>query len=1786
MNVFPALLLFWGLLPGSRATCTTAYGDKIRYCKAFQTDYIEGIEILIFEERDVGRINSTVFSSPNLKSVLSLTLKGSKIHTIESGAFQQFRSLGNMELQDNSLTALSPSWFHDPATLRNLTLANNLIGRLRPEMLQGFSNLERLNLSRNQITSIHSESFLGVSKMLSLDLSYNKISSVQWQTLSPLNGTLRLGGNPWNCSCAHRDFILFLKEMMNASRLSDPTSVTCRYPPDLTGAFVWNVTEMNCSSPGLLPRPEAVFHRVVLPVLFVVLGALFFSMSVWLIFCILTSRCKNKVTNMTDPERPIHRRSENTELHHDLKGRLVTHVQDETLVGSLNRYPQTIEGSERPKVQTVLPPPPPPHQNDGFLHSDLRSSKSEPMGFSIDVNTSVKVQPATELYEQHPIHPAAPDGTVTMQNIEAVGKSDSHGWQWTCTGTSVYGNRDDGRSRETGLLTYIETHIDPMNDSKNVSNTGESRVEESAPSIQRDVSGSNGSPLTFGKKCKTWSTFCVPQDKFTVDPLESLHVPDALNIKVDFKMEPIEGICKREGLEETSSTHQEDSQREASKSLNTLHADVRPCIIGEGQQHKEVASDQSQLEPKEHVSDSRAVGGPCRHQHQELSRKNKTGKPKERSSVSHEKLAREKLWKYHKNCCSEFEPCQTASNVLRRLKTPEKGEQKTTEVTQEPPSDEDLLQETPSLPLLLSEPPESQILANPAISSKKICSSLPNLGVYGVNNPCVNSANSPLREPVDVQDKTRKENISEDLSMCSTDLPVIDLPAGDMESQERPSEASPSKTNLPKVDVLSKGLIKARGGLNDESSAHGSIGQEISPTNSARRRTSVEQGSGPYKPDLQVSNGQVQDLISHNSYSPVLPDISAGGFCDGTIKEDEMSQVLPPSDLELPAINLQTEGPLRNEIHHKMSPGDLHLPIIDDSSGDNTIRQNPLEQELPVNLDDSVSEVQVQSVEKFTDVSPGLPDVHTLHEDWLPNKVDLFTTLINESDPNATLQGDQSLPAMAEPPEDKMLAECKTFKLGKNRTNRKVKSKSCPVLSEMLDIEDQYRNPNFKREMLKSLCGHPDTKNKPDVRHTRNNDMVQPHSTTCENSQEVLSVPMKTMNNGSQESPLSNKEQELSAGGFSDMNTSIETQLAPSGSYSISTQDGDEISEWPNTVDMLKQSSTISLSSKYDILDSSAVPQCEDIGNSTIPYDGHNVNFSICGMDSISDTNALQQNDHTDEDVKYKNTLSPREKYTSEKILQNGRILEEISVRNSLLLSEEQMTNTQRPPQSDILDRAEINDQTMDPTDLIPTLREGESVKLGKTRNNQNVKTKSCPVISTMLNVQDQDRNPNNNRELPKSTCGQPDTKTCLPSEEQKTDAQRPPQSDILDRAEMTDQTLDHVDLIQMSDCDEILTGRKEVQDPSADVHCHQFSLVFNEQKEDPDGHHPPNEATKVQSGQLSVPESKGKTIENEENIESKERIINNIRHNNSLTESYNGNLDMSHVNHIATDQSDDQNNGKSTDMFTCSQQKVQNNYQEDGSARDEDGIKQEHNSYDVEDQKKTSTLCSNLSRSKVVTKKFRKNIGAQKLEANKTFKTGNIIAPRIQDIGQDFKDFVSIRLFPRPFQSVFPVSAKTGCIEERPSVNGAEIISPPHMLSDTLSQTKVTSNDPEEKTMAGAIEYLTYLYARGQRLNISQDSLGFPGRDDKAVDDIRVLANLQFCKVSGGLIADAEIPKTIQEAAEDTNSTFSVPDNPYVPPSKEELKADDELAVLNIMCTLKKSLELSPNYDTDGTDT
>ncbi|XP_018419209.1 PREDICTED: uncharacterized protein LOC108792835 [Nanorana parkeri] len=396
MKAFFGLVMLLAMVNDNAATCTGSDADRVYYCKSFQKDYSEGTKTLIFEEREVGLVNSSVFSSPNLKSVVTLTLTGSRIYTIESGAFEHFSSLITLELQNNRLTTVLPSWFRDPTVLEQLNLAGNLIHQLGPGMLEEYSGLKVLNLSRNQISRIESKSFATLSKLSSLDLSYNKISSLERKGFSSLNATLRLHGNPWNCSCGQKDLILFLQELVNASKLNDSTLVTCHYPPDLNGVIVWNVSEVNCSSTVLSPSSSTVFHQIVLPALFVVLGGLFFSLSMWMIICFFRSQCKNKVTNMADSKCNLQSSMEKEEghgmspdNHNQISENHPEDTSDNRPVGLLHEHDLKDRDIENPGSNLVLSHQPfhcGNHNTDDKLdrsvYPGLRADKSKSKGIS------------------------------------------------------------------------------------------------------------------------------------------------------------------------------------------------------------------------------------------------------------------------------------------------------------------------------------------------------------------------------------------------------------------------------------------------------------------------------------------------------------------------------------------------------------------------------------------------------------------------------------------------------------------------------------------------------------------------------------------------------------------------------------------------------------------------------------------------------------------------------------------------------------------------------------------------------------------------------------------------------------------------------------------------------------------------------------------------------------------------------------------------------------------------------------------------------------------------------------------------------------------------------------------------------------------------------------------------------------------------------------------------------------------------------------------------------------
>ncbi|XP_035235933.1 uncharacterized protein LOC118206898 [Anguilla anguilla] len=264
MQVFLGIMMVCGYLDMVGSEGCVLASDYI--CKVLPQSFPPGLSSIVILVSNLREINSSMFSGETLESVSSLTIANAGITTVSTGAFQSFCQLKKLSLYQNNLSQISVSWFCQPANLENLTLFQNDIEILEEHSLTGLSGLTSLNLANNKIYTIALRSFYTQNRLAHLDLSGNKLTRLSPETYLPLHSTqMRLEGNPWDCSCEVKDFVLFLKGMINASLLENGMEVTCETPALLKGQNVQNVSDCIPSSRYILN--EEVLLQIVLTVI-------------------------------------------------------------------------------------------------------------------------------------------------------------------------------------------------------------------------------------------------------------------------------------------------------------------------------------------------------------------------------------------------------------------------------------------------------------------------------------------------------------------------------------------------------------------------------------------------------------------------------------------------------------------------------------------------------------------------------------------------------------------------------------------------------------------------------------------------------------------------------------------------------------------------------------------------------------------------------------------------------------------------------------------------------------------------------------------------------------------------------------------------------------------------------------------------------------------------------------------------------------------------------------------------------------------------------------------------------------------------------------------------------------------------------------------------------------------------------------------------------------------------------------------------------------------------------
>ncbi len=137
-----------------------------------------------------------------LSALRSLSLAKNTLSSLPTGIFSGLSSISSLDLGSNQLSSLPTSVFSDLSSMSRLNLSYNSLNSLSANTFSGLSALTGLDLGNNQLSSLPADIFSELSSLNWLSLSSNQLSSLPnglFSGLSSLN-SLYLGDNTVNLS--------------------------------------------------------------------------------------------------------------------------------------------------------------------------------------------------------------------------------------------------------------------------------------------------------------------------------------------------------------------------------------------------------------------------------------------------------------------------------------------------------------------------------------------------------------------------------------------------------------------------------------------------------------------------------------------------------------------------------------------------------------------------------------------------------------------------------------------------------------------------------------------------------------------------------------------------------------------------------------------------------------------------------------------------------------------------------------------------------------------------------------------------------------------------------------------------------------------------------------------------------------------------------------------------------------------------------------------------------------------------------------------------------------------------------------------------------------------------------------------------------------------------------------------------------------------------------------------------------------------------------------------------
>ncbi|XP_072286671.1 uncharacterized protein [Pyxicephalus adspersus] len=953
----------------------------------------------------------------------------------------------------------------------------------------------------------------------------------------------------------------------------------------------------------------------------------------------------------------------------------------------------------------------------------------------------------------------------------------------------------------------------------------------------------------------------------------------------------------------------------------------------------------------------------------------------------------------------------------------------------------------------------------------------------------------------------------------------------------------------------------------------------------------------------QYGNHQIcasQDVIS--SKSPIQAsfnmDLDLPGICDA---HGERLKTMPPSNINLPVLKDQTETLVRSENElSKVSYNDLALPINNAQIADDEARKT--QDKSGSNLAPEIINIQTDTIRfnNFNNFSASQVELPTISEPLLGVAVQK-TSLGNIKTNNSYLSvvGFHKIDVVKSLPSIKILDE-------DNARDRQQSGK--PEISKTkITITEPGRklfleNQGFELKTQKSQI---QTKPDADGLHISADEVNQLAAMSSSLSNSLVGV----IPNHGEVTSRENKSlhpQEC-PNPFKVSSTSLDTQtlLTTSVSYSNSFQDGEEVSDWPKVAYLIKHSSTISLSSNFDILNHQLVTHSNPKHDHL--YDVSNKSNTELSNDKMTYKREVIMNKQSCDIADHKNMVVEGLSFNCAFLQQNNMKTEEIKsligMENETFYTEdgsqhcgnlidEEATLRIHNTQGTVRDQVDMN---------LHFFKYAEQAHI-QMENSERMKVTSHNLDShinnggTVIYKSNEDNKQTSNVDLVVNSRADIQTRSEEPCRSQTGEVEN-----------IKEQTVIHKgDHLKSHFNNRHLKEYKRQEYLSKDFTC------------------PPD--AKIQTSKDEDPLSQTKILNNKTCSDLTTSDITDER----IDFSINSKLSIEDGNHVAENVKDVSNIFQDilgADSISASEEicalagskrksilgpeilpnDLKINYESDDSRESNYNLKENYCNYDesVDDLRKAPVdvpncipVCNSdvtfntgqansvdsmdilLCNTETTLKTNQQPLDQHKnpkthskqMWSNQKCKTNSSLKTATASDKFYLKDYLSNRIYRRPFNSVFTFSTKTSTeegegigkatLEGEPSANNSVTAKPLLLLSDGYTETKKLE----------AVEYLTYLYSRSPK----------PKANVSDIDDISVLANLNFCKVAlPEEFAKQKMSADVEEY-EHPNVEPADPGRVYVPPSKEELKADDELAVLHVMYNLKKSLELSHNKDTE----